>query len=309
MSDANVVRGSQGSVRPRKPKKHPAGRALGRTILVVVLTLGAIAMIAPFIWMLLTSLKTPAELTTFTWLPKTLRWRNYIDALSSAPFGLYFRNTVILTVGQTAITLAFATSAGYALACTPMRGRKVLSGFVIVMIMVPFYVILVPEFLIVKSIPFFGGNNILGQGGTGWLNSWWGLIIPFAIEPIYVFLARQFFISLPQELAEAARADGLSEYGIFFRIMAPLIKPAIITIAVFQIGAAWNSFLWPLLITRDDSLRPIQVGLATFSQDPLNVQWAYLMAGATLAVLPMILLFMVAQKYFIEGMASAGIKG
>ena len=209
MSDANVVRGSQGSVRPRKPKKHPAGRALGRTILVVVLTLGAIAMIAPFIWMLLTSLKTPAELTTFTWLPKTLRWRNYIDALSSAPFGLYFRNTVILTVGQTAITLAFATSAGYALACTPMRGRKVLSGFVIVMIMVPFYVILVPEFLIVKSIPFFGGNNILGQGGTGWLNSWWGLIIPFAIEAstmrLVATMATIIRTTAPQRSTQGAR--------------------------------------------------------------------------------------------------------
>lgn len=310
MSDTTTaVRVPERATRTSALKKHPVGKTLARILLVSVLTVGAVAMIVPFIWMVLSSLKSPTELTTFSWIPQTLRWQNYTEALSSAPFGTYFRNTAILTVGQTAITLVFATSAGYALACTPMRGRKFLSGFVIVMIMVPFYVILVPEFLIVRSIPLFGGNDIFGQGGIGWLNSWWGLIVPHAIAPIYVFLARQFFISLPQELAEAARADGLSEYGIFFRIMVPLIKPAIITIAVFQIGAAWNSFLWPLLITRNDSLRPIQVGLATFSQDPLNVQWAYLMAGATLAVLPMILLFMVAQRYFIEGMASAGIKG
>ncbi|WP_221629186.1 carbohydrate ABC transporter permease [Humibacillus xanthopallidus] len=273
------------------------------------MALGAVAMVAPFVWMLLTSLKSPSELTEFSWLPDQLRFQNYTEALTAAPFARYFLNTAVLTIGQTALTLLFATSAGYALACTPIRGRKALNAFVVILIMVPFYAILIPEFLVVKSIPLFGGNSITGQGGIGWLNSWWGLIIPHAIAPIYIFLARQFFVSLPEELAEAARVDGLSEYGIFFRIMLPLIKPAVITVAVFQIGAAWNSFLWPLLITRDDSLRPIQVGLAIFSQDPLNVQWAYLMAGATLAVLPMIALFIAAQRYFIEGMASAGLKG
>jgi multiple sugar transport system permease protein len=292
-----------------RPHTAPGRRGRGVYALTAVMGLGAVAMVAPFVWMLLTSLKSPSELTEFSWIPEQLRFQNYTEALAAAPFARYFLNTALLTVGQTALTLAFATSAGYALACTPIRGRKALNAFVVVLIMVPFYAILIPEFLVVKSIPFFGGNGITGQGGTGWLNSWWGLIIPHAIAPIYIFLARQFFVSLPGELAEAARVDGLSEYGVFVRIMLPLIRPAVITIAVFQIGAAWNSFLWPLLITRDDSLRPIQVGLAIFSQDPLNVQWAYLMAGASLAVLPMIALFIAAQRYFIEGMASAGLKG
>ncbi|TQM63777.1 carbohydrate ABC transporter membrane protein 2 (CUT1 family) [Humibacillus xanthopallidus] len=292
-----------------RPHAAPGRRSRGLYALTAVMALGAVAMVAPFVWMLLTSLKSPSELTEFSWLPDQLRFQNYTEALTAAPFARYFLNTAVLTIGQTALTLLFATSAGYALACTPIRGRKALNAFVVILIMVPFYAILIPEFLVVKSIPLFGGNSITGQGGIGWLNSWWGLIIPHAIAPIYIFLARQFFVSLPEELAEAARVDGLSEYGIFFRIMLPLIKPAVITVAVFQIGAAWNSFLWPLLITRDDSLRPIQVGLAIFSQDPLNVQWAYLMAGATLAVLPMIALFIAAQRYFIEGMASAGLKG
>jgi multiple sugar transport system permease protein len=284
-------------------------RPAGRAVLYLLLSAGAVFMVAPFVWMLLTSLKDPAEISSFSWIPHGLRFSNYSEALQAAPFAMYFRNTIILTIGQTALTLIFATAAGYALACLPMRGRKTLSGLIVLTMMVPFYVVLVPDFLVTRSIPFFGGNDALGQGGTGWLNTWLGLIVPHAIAPIYIFLARQFFVSLPKELADAARMDGLSEYGIFTRIMLPLIKPAVVTIAVFQIGAAWNSFLWPLIVTRTDDLRPIQVGLAIFSQDPLNVQWAYLMAGATLAVLPMILLFLLAQRYFIEGMASSGIKG
>jgi multiple sugar transport system permease protein len=116
-------------------------------------------------------------------------------------------------------------------------------------------------------------------------------------------------VSLPNELAQAARVDGLGEFGIFFRIMTPLIKPALITIAVFQIEAAWNGFLWPLMITTSDSMRPLQLGLAIFSQNPAEIQWPYLMAGTALATLPMIVLFVFAQKRFVEGMANVGIKG
>src|SRR3954463_6699104 len=289
--------------------RRPRRRNLGKAFLYVVLTLGAVAMVTPFVWMLLTSLKGADEVSTFSWLPQTLRFKSYTQALDPAPSAPYFRNSLILSVGQTLLTLTLATAAGYALARTPMRGRGLLLAFVVAMIMVPFQVILVPEFLIVKSMPLFGGNDIFGHGGTGWLNTRLPPLIPHAIAPIYVFLARQFFVSLPEELADAARVDGLSEYGIFVRIMLPLIKPALVTITVLQVEAAWNSFIWPLLVTTRDDLRPIQVGLAIFAQDPLNIQWPYLMAGATLATLPMILLFLVAQRHFVEGFASAGIKG
>lgn len=122
-------------------------------------------------------------------------------------------------------------------------------------------------------------------------------------------LLNYFFVSLPDELAQAARVDGLGEFGIFWRIMAPLIKPALITICVFQIEAAWNGFLWPLMITTSDAMRPLQLGLAIFAQNPDDIQWPYLMAGTALAALPMIVLFVFAQKRFIEGMANVGIKG
>ncbi|TDT78373.1 carbohydrate ABC transporter membrane protein 2 (CUT1 family) [Arthrobacter sp. AG258] len=281
----------------------------GRVVLYAVLLLGSVLMIGPFIWMILTALKSTGEVSTFSWLPTQFHWSNFVEAMGAAPFLRYFWNSLILTVGETALTLVFCTMAGYALAKAPIRGAKGLLNYFIALMMVPFQIVLVPLFLLVKSIPFFGGNDILGQGGTGWLNTWWALIIPLAIAPLYTFLARQFYVTLPSELADAARVDGLGEFGIFFRIMTPLIKPALVTIGVFQIEAAWNSFLWPLIVTNSDELRPLQVGLAIFSQDPLNVQWPYLMAGATLATLPMIILFIFAQRRFVEGMASAGLKG
>ena len=275
----------------------------------MALTVGSLLMLAPFIWMVLTALKAPNEVGVFTWLPNEYHWENFSEAMKIAPFLNYFRNSFIIAIGETAVTLAVCTMAGYALAKLPLRGAKSLLNYFIVLLMVPFQIILVPLFLIVKSIPLFGGNDILGQGGTGWLDSWWGLIIPLAAGPMYTFLARQFYVSLPSELADAARMDGVGEFGIFLKVMTPLIKPALVTIFVFQVEGAWNAFLWPLMITNTDEIRPLQLGLAIFSQDQSDVLWPYLMAGTALATLPMIILFIFAQKRFVEGMASAGLKG
>ena len=294
---------------PAIASSKPSALRPGRILLYVVLSVGAILMITPFVWMLLTAFKNNLEIATFSWLPKELRWRNFVEAMQTAPFLRYFRNSLFIAVGETAFTLAVCTTAGYALAKLPLRGGKMLLNYFILLLLVPFQIILVPLFLIVKSIPLFGGNNILGQGGIGWLNSWWGLIIPLGAAPLFTFLARQFYVTVPNELAQAARVDGLGEFGIFWRIATPLIKPALITIAVFQIEAAWNGFLWPLMITTSDSMRPLQLGLAIFSQNPAESQWPYLMAGTALATLPMIVLFVVAQKRFVAGMANVGIKG
>lgn len=286
-----------------------SGVRVGRIVLYVVLTLGGLAMITPFIWMALTSFKSNLEVASFTWLPGELRWHNYVEAMRTAPFLRYFRNSLFIAVGETAFTLVVCTMAGYSLAKLPVRGSRALLGYFIALMTVPFQIILVPLFMVVKSIPLAGGNNVVGHGGIGWLNSWWGLIIPLGAAPLFTFLARQFYVSLPTELAQAARVDGMGEFGIFLRIMTPLIKPALITIAVFQIEAAWNGFLWPLMITTSDSLRPLQLGLAIFTQDPSNIQWPYLMAGTTLATVPMIVMFIIAQRRFVEGMANVGLKG
>jgi len=297
------------TVTPSFAGSKPTGIRPGRILLYVVLTVGALLMITPFLWMALTAFKSDLEIAKFSWLPGELRWHNFVEAMRTAPFLRYFRNSLFIAVGETAFTLAVCTTAGYALAKLPIRGSKALLSYFILLLLVPFQIILVPLFLIVKSIPLFGGNNILGQGGIGWLNSWWGLIIPLGAAPLFTFLARQFYVSVPNELAQAARVDGLGEFGIFWRIMTPLIKPALITICVFQIEAAWNGFLWPLMITTSDTMRPLQLGLAIFAQNPAEVQWPYLMAGTALATLPMIVMFVFAQKRFVEGMAGVGIKG
>jgi multiple sugar transport system permease protein len=281
----------------------------GKTALYVALAIGGILMIAPFVWMLLSALKSNAQMSTFSWLPQDFLWSNFADAMRAAPFLTYFRNSLIIAVGETAFTLVVCTMAGYALAKMPVRGAKHLLNYFIVLLMVPFQLILVPLFLIVKFIPLAGGNDLFGQGGNGWLDSWWGLIIPLGAAPMFTFLARQFYVTLPGDLADAARLDGVGELGIFLRIMTPLIKPALLTITVFQIESAWNGFLWPLMITQTDDYRPIQLGLATFSQAQGDVQWPLLLAGTTLAALPMIILFLVAQKRFVAGLANFGVKG
>lgn len=290
-----------------RPRKKP-GPAL--IVLYAVLIVGGLLMVVPFIWMVLTSLKTLDEVNSFSWLPKSIHWQNYVEAFDAAPFLIYFRNSFIVVIGQTIPLLLIATAAGYALAQLPVKGKGTILSYFILLLGVPFQVIIVPLFIVVRSIPLAGGNDLLGQGGTGWINTWAALIVPFISAPLYVFLARQFFVSLPADLADAARMDGLSEVGIFFRIMAPLAKPAFVTIALFNVESAWNGFIWPLVATSSEDLRPLQFGLATFAQSSSGQpQWPFLMAISTLAVLPMIALFVFGQRYFIAGLASTGIKG
>jgi multiple sugar transport system permease protein len=282
----------------------------GRIILYVVLSVGGFLMVVPFIWMVLTSLKTMNEVNTFSWLPKGFHWQNYVEAFDAAPFLIYFRNSLIVVVAQTIPMLLLAGAAGYALAQLPIRAKSTILNYFIMLLVVPFQVLIVPLFMIVRSVPLAGGNDLLGQGGTGWINTWWALIIPFISGPLYVFLARQFFVSLPSELADAARVDGVSEIGIFFRIMAPLARPAFVTIALFNVESAWNGFIWPLVATSSEDLRPLQFGLASFAQSTSgSPQWPFLMAMSALAALPMILLFVFGQRYFIAGLASSGLKG
>lgn len=280
-----------------------------RLALQTLLSIGALAMIVPFVWMVLTSVKSRADIAAYPprLLPTEWVWSNYTAALDYAPFATYFRNSLLIAIGHTAINLMLATMAGYALARVPFRGRNVVFMAILSMMMIPTYTKIVPQYLIAKSMPFFGGNDYLGRGGYGWLDSWWALIIPGALTPFAIFLFRQFYLSLPAELEEAARIDGMGEFGIFARVMTPLVKPAVATVALITFETSWNNFLWPLLVTTRDDLRVIQVGLAAFQQAE-RTEWSYLMAGSTLATLPMIVLFLFTQRYFVQGFATAGIK-
>lgn len=287
---------------------------LTRLGLNLALAFGAITMIVPFIWMLLTSVKSPAELTTFppTFWPEEWVWRNYADAMQAAPFATYFRNSLIIATGHTAITLLFGAMAGYALARIPFRGRELVFLGFIAMLMIPTYTKIVPQFLIVRFMPLFGGNDIVGQGGSGWLNTWWALLIPGGLSPFAIFLFRQFYLSLPQELEEAARIDGLGEVRIWAQIYTPLIKPAVATVALLTFQESWNNFLWPLLVTFQESMKTLPVGIAVFapvvgSRTQLE-SFGIAMAAVTILSIPSLALFLFLQKYFIQGISTGSLK-
>ena len=291
----------------RSPRRR--SRRATRLTLIVALTIGSLIMITPFVWMIFTSLKSPAELALDppTFFPHHWQWSNYPDAMKAAPFLTYFRNSFFIAFSHTAITLALGSMAGYALARLPFRGRELVFMGFLTMLMIPTYTKIVPQFLLVKFMPLFGGNDLLGQGGSGWLDTWWALIIPGGLTTSAVFLFRQFYLSLPKELEEAARLDGLNEFRIYAQIYTPLMKPALATVGLLTFQESWNNFLWPLLVTTSDNLRVIQVGLAVFRQLEVT-SWNYLMAGTALATVPMVVLFLFAQRYFVQGFANAGIK-
>ncbi|MFD4788295.1 carbohydrate ABC transporter permease [Streptomyces sp. NPDC058459] len=294
--------------RPRPSRQAPAAKARSSRARIAsfwLLAMVSVLMITPFVWMILSSLRDPAQSAGL--LPRSLRWRNYADALDSAPFVTYARNSFFIAAGHTVINVVFSSMAGYALAKLPFRGSKVLFFCFIGAIMIPMYTIIVPQFILVRSMPFFGGNDILGQGGTGWLDSWWALIVPGAMSPLSVFLFRQFYLSVPGELAEAARLDGANEFVIWAKIVTRQIRPAIVTVALLTFQTGWTNFLWPLLVTGRQNMRVLQVGLASFQQEN-TTQWALLMAGTAMATVPMIVLFVFAQRYFVNSLTHVGLK-
>jgi multiple sugar transport system permease protein len=256
-----------------------------RAWLYLALTIGALFMLLPFLWMISTSLKPPDQLFKVppVWVPRESAWDNYAEAMAAGNFARYALNSLILAVANTITNVGLAAMAGYAFARLKFPGREPLFVLVLATIMVPYQVTMIPTFVIIRHIPLFGGNDILGQGGIGWINSYWGLIVPGAVSAFGIFMMRQFFKVLPGELEDAARIDGAGEFRIFWQVMLPLAGPALMTLGIFSFQAGWNAFLWPLLVT--------------------------LMAATVLATLPIVLLFMFGQRYFTSSIAFTGMKG
>jgi multiple sugar transport system permease protein len=275
----------------------------------VVLMLGAALMLMPFAWMVSTSLKPPHELFTVppTWIPSELRLDTYVKAMSAGNFGRYAFNSLILGMANMLSNVILSALAGYAFARLRFPGRSLLFILVLATLMVPYQVTIIPLFVIIRHIPLFGGNDILGQGGIGWINSYWGLIVPGAVGAFGIFMLRQFFQTLPVELEDAARIDGAGEFRIFWQIMLPLAMPGVATLAIFSFQAGWNAFLWPLLITTTDEMRTIQHGLTVFVQQ-YSTQWDQLMAATVVATLPIILVFAIGQRLLVRGIAFTGLK-
>ncbi len=295
---------------PTPRKARNLSSTIGWTLLYIALGLTALSMLIPFLWMLFTSFKPQQEIFKMPPIVFTTHYTlvHYAKALTQGNFLLYFKNSMVVSVWTTVLTVIVTSLAGYAFARLKWRGREFLFMIVLAVMMLPGLIALIPTFLIVKATPFAGGNNWLGVGGNGWLDSFPGLIIPAVGGGFYVFLLRQFFLTLPTELEDAGRIDGCGEFGIFWQIMLPLCKPVLAVVALFSFQSSWNDFLWPLVIVQSDRLRTIQLGLTLFRSQH-TIDWGVLMAGTAIATLPTVILVLSFQRYFVQGIALTGIKG
>lgn len=259
---------------------------------------GSIIMLLPFVWLVISSVKPQEQIFIFPpeWIPREFRWQNYVEALVYKPFYRFILNTLFIAVANQIAILITASFCGYGFARIPFPGRDFWFGIVLATLMVPYIVLLVPQFIIFTKL--------------GWIDTYLPLTVPFFFGggAFNIFLFRQFFRSLPEELADAGRIDGNSEFGVYWRIMLPLCKPALATVAVFTFLNTWNDFLGPLLYLRSDYNFTVALGLATF-RSVMNTRWDLLMAASTAMIAPVILLFFFAQRYFVEGIVLSGLKG
>lgn len=266
-----------------------------RLLIHIILIIGSLFMVGPFIWMILTSLKTMAEAThvPMVILPGKFRFSNFSKVLSMMPFLTFYSNTIIVTVTKVAGQLLLCSISAYAFARIDFPGRNILFILFLSVLMVPGQVYLLPQFLIIKDF--------------GWLNSLKAIIAPGLFSSFGLFLLRQFFMSLPRELDEAAKMDGCNHLQIYWRILFPLIIPGLVALAIFTGLATWNDLLWPMIVNSSPDKMTLAVGLSSL-QGQHGTDFPKLMAGALLASWPMLLLFMLLQKYFIQGISMTGTK-
>ena len=283
---------------------RPADRAARRPVpwrmylLWLLLGLGSLAMLLPFYWTVVTSFKSQRELLAFppTWWPQepTLdHWRR-LGNLDFGSFPVFFRNSLFVTTAITAVTLLSSAMAGYMFAKLDFRGRDTLFWLVLSMMMIPFTVSIIPLYALMSRL--------------GWVDTYWSLIIPIAFNPFGIFLMRQFMQSIPNDLIDAARIDGAGEFGIFFRVVLPLSGAALAALAIFTFINQWDNFLWPFVMISNRDLYLLPLGLAQF-RGRVGVDIGPTAAGAIVTVLPVLLVYLAAQRQFIEGIAMTGLKG
>ncbi|MCD6101170.1 MAG: carbohydrate ABC transporter permease [Thermotogae bacterium] len=276
---------------------HPAWKVIAYVIAISI----AISMILPFLWMVSTSLKDNNQIFMIPpqWIPKPVHWENYKKVFELLNFGRYYLNTIIVTAGRMVGMFFVCTMAGYAFARLKFPGREVLFILLLSSLMIPFEVLMVPTFILIKKLH--------------WINTYQALIIPQALGAFggafNVFLMRQFFATIPKELEEAAIIEGASPFRIFWNIMLPLVKPAIASLVIFTFSSAWNDFTYPLIVTNTDDMKVLSLGIAGFKGFREGMtQWNLMMASATISILPVVIVFLCAQKYFVEGITTTGMK-
>jgi multiple sugar transport system permease protein len=269
----------------------------------LVLIPATLVLILPFAWLIVTSVETPAEALHFPpiLVPHAIRLGNYAAALRAAPFGRFFVNSAVVAVTTVASNLVLCSLAGYAFARFRFLGRGALFLVIMATLMVPFQVTMIPQFIITKWL----GTHVLASIGINHIGA---LIVPNAATAFGIFFLRQFFRTLPIEYEESARVDGASRLKVLLRIVLPLSTPALATLAALTFLDSWNNFLWPLIAVNSTSQMTLPLGLATF-QGAHSTDWTLLMAGNVMSLVPMLIIFFIAQRFFVQSVASTGLAG
>ncbi len=270
---------------------------IAKIAIYLILIIIALMMLIPFLWMLSASIKTDREvfvMDPFVWIPKIPRWSNYSAIWTKIPFGKFVENTMFLTIVVTILQLLTSSFAAYAFAKLEFKHRDKLFLAYIATIAMPWQVYMVPQFIMMRRM---GLNDKL-----------LAIICLQAFSAFGVFMMKQFYMDIPDELCEAARIDGMSEYGIYLRIMLPLSRPALATLTIFTFVATWNDYLGPLIYLKSQAKKTIQLGLKMFISQ-YSSDYGLIMAGSVLSLIPVLLMFLLLQRYFVEGVASTGLKG
>lgn len=281
----------------------------GKTLVYLLLFTGSVIFVAPFVWMVTASLQDVSDMFRWppSWIPRSPSFDSYVRFFEQERIGRYFLNSAYVALAVTALQLFTSSLAAYTFAKRRFPGRDALFMITLGTMMIPGQVTLIPNYVILRHIPFFGGNNYLGTGGSGWLDSYWGLIVPQAATAFGIFLMRQYMKSIPDDLLDAARVDGATEFRIYAQIVMPLCRPALAALGIFTFSYVWDDFFWPLIITSSEELRTLPLGLALFVVRN-RTAWDLLMAGSVITTLPVLVVFLAFQRHFIRGIAVTGMK-
>jgi multiple sugar transport system permease protein len=280
-----------------------------KTVVYALLIVGSIIFVGPFAWMFSASLQDVSDMFRWppSWIPRSPSFNNYVEFFRQERVGRYFFNSAFVALSVTALQLFTSSLAAYTFAKRRFPGRDLLFLLTLGTLMIPGQVTLIPNYVILKHIPFFGGNDAFGNGGSGWLDSYYGLILPQAASAFGIFLMRQYMKSIPDDLLDAARIDGGGEFRIFAQIVMPLCRPALAALGIFTVTYQWDDFFWPLIIVTSEELRTLPLGLALFVVRNRTV-WDLLMAGSVITTVPMIVVFLMFQRQFVRGIAVTGMK-
>jgi multiple sugar transport system permease protein len=305
-----------GAVAPRAGRaagaaaRRPAPRRRfrpSRALRYLILSAGAVLFVAPFVYMVSSSFQPLSQIFSYPpqWIPSDPTLEFFT---SGHQIGRWILNSAFTTATITIAQLFFSSLVAYTFAKRTFPGRDFLFFLGLATMMLPVQVTLIPNYLILKGIPLFGGNDLMGVGGHGWLDSYWGVIVPNLVNPFGIFLLRQYMKSIPDELIDAARIDGAGHFRIYWQVVIPLSRPALAALAIFTFQFWWAAFFWPLIIISSPQLYTLPLGLALF-QEQNRTLWNLIMAGSVLAALPLILAFLIFQRQFVRGISLQGMKG